>query len=179
MTRWRAVAWACLLLSACGGSADGLLEGEGFAFRYPEGGDWQEESVEPHVEAQTTETLWGGGVHLDDVNGIYVSVSDVEVPVTEGTLDDFLPDIEALVEATARQAGGRLERGPLRLTVASLPAVEYGVTSATPDGRPLEQRLVFIFEGRTEFFLNCQHTDEQRALVQQACAMALETFALR
>ena len=61
------------------------------------------------------------------------------------------------------------------MTVGGLPGVAYDATSISePPGG--QSRLVYLFEGTTEYFINCQSTPENRGAAVEACDGVLATL---
>lgn len=59
--------------------------------------------------------------------------------------------------------------------IGGLPALEY--ESAPTKGRPGEEaRLLVIFDGDTEYTINCQSTEKRREDIEKACDTVLETL---
>ena len=59
--------------------------------------------------------------------------------------------------------------------MAGLPALTYAeVPVASVEGG--QSRLVVVFDGRTEYLINCQSTPEKRSEINEACDLAVETL---
>ena len=43
-------------------------------------------------------------------------------------------------------------------------------------GTPLESTLVYVFDGTTEYYFNCQHTRDTAAEIQRGCDQIMRTF---
>lgn len=82
----------------------------------------------------------------------------------------MVPEIDRLVD----QFGGTPGSGRL-LELGGFPGIRYDEVEVEepPDG---ESRLVFLFDGATEYLINCQSTPEERASVEEACDRALSTL---
>jgi hypothetical protein len=167
-----------LVLAACGGGDDDSGGGEEtfdreefpFTFSYPEGFEVTEDvTVDQALGSQADETL---AVGLDQDNILLVQSFTLNIPIDESNLDLAKQEIDALAQQVAPGAESQ------ETEVAGLPAVELeGIEVPTvEDG---ESKLTAIFDGEQEYFLNCQSTPEQREEIEEACDLALETFALK
>ncbi len=68
-------------------------------------------------------------------------------------------------------ARGRLVR------YGGLPGLQYRIRLAKPSaGR---SRLVFLYDGRTEYAFNCQSTPQRRLRLVRACNQVLRTLKVR
>ena len=167
-------ALALAAASACGGGDDGPKtfsdDAFGITFEYP--GDF-ERANEITVSAQAGGSAKAReGVGLDEHNLLILTRFDLRIAVTEANLERVKEELDDVVSQAAdrRVSGTRTEAG-------GLPGYEY----AFPISEPVEgeTRFVALFDGRTEYTLNCQSTDAKRAEIEAACDMALATLEKR
>ena len=158
---------------ACGGEQDTSFEAKGFGitFEYPEG---FEESDDVTVnEQQGSEAQESRAVGLDEDNGIIVQRYSLQQSISEKNLDLAKAEFDALVAGLSPDA----EKGKTG-EVAGLPALTYSEVPV----RSIKQgqsRLVVVFDGRTEYLINCQSTPEKRNEINEACDQAVDTLELR
>lgn len=108
-------------------------------------------------------------VGLDGTNLIAVQRFDQEVAITDENIDDIRPQADMLFS----QLAGKDLSGK-QVEVGGLPALQYEIALTEPaDG---ETRATAIFDGDTEYLLNCQSTPPQRQAIEAACDRALETL---
>jgi hypothetical protein len=110
---------------------------------------------------------------LDQDNGILVSKYELNVAVTHENMPDVLAELNELVT----KLSGMAVAGTA-FDVAGFPAVRYEeFRLAEPvNGR---SRLVFLFDGTTQYQLNCQWTPAKRVTLNQACDKMLSTLQRR
>lgn len=174
------LALAALALAACGDdSGDSTSseaatfdeEGIDLTFDYP--GDWsleEEITIADQLGASTADTT--RGVMVDDEDGIIVESYTLNLSVDESNIDKAKGELDGLIEQLDPSASGTVGE------TAGLPSVTYeGVPLETPaDG---ESKLVAIFDGETEYLINCQSTPDHRDEVEAGCEQALSTIAAR
>jgi hypothetical protein len=109
---------------------------------------------------------------LDDRNLILVSRYDLNVEVGDENLADVRRELDAVVSQAAKQelTGTQVEFG-------GLPGYEYDFDLDTEP--PVQSRFVVLFDGDTEYTLNCQSTSEARSDVEAACQQAVDTLRTR
>ena len=96
---------------------------------------------------------------LDSDNGIIVQRYALKRSIDESNLDLAKSEFDALVAGLSPDARkARPPRWPVR-------SVERG-----------QRRLVVLFDGRTEFLINCQSTPEKRSQIDAAYDLAVETL---
>ncbi|HKA69943.1 MAG TPA: RDD family protein [Actinomycetes bacterium] len=179
-----AVVMSVLLLGLAGfaaqqadGSAEEIstYQGNGVSFDYPAG--WRQGSGETGASSGGADTLWSTAVGVADRDLVTIQVYPLNVPVTEQNLDAVKPELEQLVGQLAAQLDGSVRSGPDEVTMAGLPGVRFEVTG-TVDGISFQSLLVFAFADATEYFINCQHTDENADEIGQGCEQIMRTFTL-
>jgi hypothetical protein len=167
------LATAALVLGACGGGGDGRFEADGFAitFEYPE--DFEESDDVTISEQRGSKAEASRAVGLDEDNGIIVQRYGLKRSIDRDNLELAKSEFDALVKTLSPDAAeGKVAE------IAGLPALRY----ANVPVRSIEDarsRLIVLFDGRTEYLINCQSTPDKRPEVDEACAMALETLRRR
>ena len=172
-------------LALCGGCAGGggaeaeaakTFSGHGISFEYP--ADW-DKIEDTSTSASTGNQVWNESYGLDATNLVAVSLYSIGAEVTTKNIQRFESDITRAIKGVVEQAGGSLEGDPAPLTVAGLPTLDYRASGITTvDEATVDSRIVLMFDGASEYFLNCQYTDAERQAVEDACQQVLDTFAL-
>jgi hypothetical protein len=169
--------WAPLLLvltalgvGACGGSDDRRFDVDGFAitFEYPEGFEESDDvTINEQEGSQAEETR---AVGLDNDNGIIVQRYALRRRIDEENLDLAKSEFDGLVAALAPDAakGDTTE-------LAGFPALRYSDVPVRSVERG-QSRLIVLFDGRTEYLINCQSTPEKRGEINDACDLAVDTL---
>lgn len=169
-----AVALVCLALAACGGGGGGgdkTFEGDGFSFTYPE--DWEESDFDVQFGEQATTAALSPEA---GANILLVGAGRQNVPVTEENIDGLSDAFAAQVDQEARKLRGKVTSGPSRMTVGGLPALSFEVSAVNQSGTHTQSQLLLIFDGRTQYFLNCQYTPSGADEMKQGCDQAVESF---
>ena len=180
---------ALLWLSAAGacGESDGsdgaagqdakTFEGDGYSFTYP--GTWRD---------ITSDIKIYGGVGPDPQNFdvalspreegqdlVAVSVGLVSPSITEDNIGQLKDQIARVIESGFRQVEGRLSAGPTRVTVDGFPGLRFESTVPYEDVEARSQ-LTLMFDGRTQYAINCQFTPEGAEEVKRGCDQILSSF---
>lgn len=102
------------------------------------------------------------------------------VAITKKLLPRLKPMLSLMVARLAAQTGGALLAGPQRVTMGGLPGYRFQTTANLDPGSTTESRLVFVFKGKTEYFLNCQHTQNGTfaAEIESGCDQVMKSFRL-
>ena len=111
---------------------------------------------------------------------VIVASYHTNVSITRKTLPRYRRLIQMAVVQLAAQAGGKLVSGPQRSSIGAFPGYRFELTATLPDETLVQSRVVFAFNRRTEYFLNCQHvqngplTDE----IEAGCDQVRQSFRL-
>jgi hypothetical protein len=144
----------------------------GVLFDYPAG--WLEENLPAPAGSGW---LWRiGFAPGTGANLIAVEARRLSIPLGAGNLAAVSSQLEPLVRRFFAQEGGALVAGPQPITVRGLPGLRFGGTGAEHDGTVIGNTLVFVFNGTTEYAINCQHTRANAGAMQRACGQVLRTF---
>jgi hypothetical protein len=160
--------------SGCGGGDDGAArfaeDGFSISFEHPSSFDEIEDvSIASTAGAASERTTARG---LDEQNLILVSRYDLDTAVSSANVARIKPEVDAVVS----QAVGRTLSGA-ELEIGPLPGYEYrfGLDSQPP----VRSRLIVLFDGETEYTLNCQSTQDLRDEIDAACERAVATLERR
>jgi hypothetical protein len=168
-----------LLAASCGESGPKTYEVEEVSFEYP--GGWREGDVD---DALASNQEWVGLVGIapddddDDVeNYIYVSKYRLNIEIDEDLIADELDSLDGEIRGILESDGGEITDGPDVDDIKGFPALRYEGT--TEERRNEFGHLwIFIFDGRDEYFFNCQWDEDHEDEVEDACEVALDTFEL-
>ena len=140
----------------------------GFTFRYPD--DFEQGTVKSSAETAGGEPVAETALALDEDNALFIAKYALNVAVTGANIEDVVPEVDGLVrQLTGQPASGRTGE------VGGLPAVRYDNVSLKepPNGM---SRLVFLFDQKTEYLINCQSTPSEREEVERGCDQVLSTL---
>jgi uncharacterized RDD family membrane protein YckC len=152
--------------------------GHGISFDYPAA--WDEVHLQSTTSAGGAESLWtvavGAGAGPYDL--ITVRADRMDDPVTAESLPAAAEELAQLMGNKYKQLGGAVRSGPEEVTVGGKPGARFEDTR-TVEGILLEATDVFVFDGTTEYQLECQHTRQKAVEVGQACDQVLRSFTIR
>ncbi|MGD0272121.1 MAG: hypothetical protein ABSB96_00080 [Gaiellaceae bacterium] len=166
-------------LSGCGTTekkGDHLYIGNGVSFRFPH--NWKK--IKP--QGSEGRGLWTVMVAPPDSSGADVAfMTEYRIPrtITKKNLASKKAGITSTVAGVALQAGGALLSGPTPITMGGLPGYRFRI-SARVKSRPSTSRLVLVWKGRTEYFLNCQYLTKGilGSEIERGCRMIIASFKL-
>lgn len=163
---------ALLTLSACGAEKDGTFDESAypFTFTYPDG--FQESD-----DVTVSKSLGGGGsdakaVLTEEHDGIFLFRYDLSRTIDQSNLDQAAQEFTKLFRSTDPTASAT------KTEVGGLPALEINVSNI-PGVDNGESRIIAVFQGDQEYFINCQSTPDHRDDVEAACDQALDTLTLK
>jgi hypothetical protein len=168
-------------VSSCGGGSpaneartvegDKTFEGEGYSFTYP--GRW--------VQRTDLESAGGsgGGVWFGPPEGadiLYIGTSGLTVPITVENIAAYSDELVADTDRVFREAQGQVTTEPEHVTVAGLPALRLEASAINVNGIQTKSHVVLVYDGKTEYFLNCQYTPEGAAEMTAGCDQVIASF---
>jgi PsbP len=159
-------------LAGCGGDGgDKTFEGDGFSFTYP--GEWRKSDFDVQFGQPVTTDAFAPAEGADV---LLVGVGHLNAPVTEQNIEGLSHEFAAQIDHQSRQLKGRITNGPSRTTVGGLPALSFGVSAVNKSGTRTQSRLILVFDGRTQYFLNCQYTPSGAEEMKSGCDLVVESF---
>ena len=188
-----AVALAAAALAGCvaparAEDAPGTFSGHGVRFAYPS--SWS------HIPATFTTQIgsarWtesfaptptsdpGAEPSAGARDLVVVASYRTRVSITRKTLPRYRGLIRAAVLQLAAQSGGEMLSGPQRSSIGRFAGYRFEVTATLPDGTLVQSRIVFAFNKRTEYFLNCQHVQDGPLTneIEAGCDQVMRSFRL-
>ena len=145
----------------------------GISFSYPSG--WKQLRL-TGTSASAGSQDWSATFGLDQRNVVIVSQFTLTVSITADDIDSKADAIRGQLDSLFTQAGGALTGGPTRERMGGLPALGFSGRAKTPNGDAVDSRLVLAFDGRTEYFVNCQYDAEHADDVAAGCDEIVSTF---
>lgn len=147
----------------------------GVTFSYPR--TWSEVSGS-FTPPAGIDLLWADGVALDDDNGIGVAAARIDVAVPDAFLESAArTTLEPAMTAAVEAAGGSLT-GPRTSEIADRRALVYEATDIAAQQEVVSISLAVLADGSTVYFIACQSTVAGAEEVDDACALAHDTFGV-
>jgi len=102
----------------------------------------------------------------------------LSVSLTKKDIARYKNSIALSISRLAAQAHGQLLSGPIRVSMGRLPGYRFELTVQLSDGTMLQNRVVVVFRKKTEYFLNCQHpqNDPLTAEIDGGCDQIMQSF---
>jgi hypothetical protein len=169
---WLPALLACAIVmpAACGSSDPKMFDEEGFAITFEYPGDF-ERTTDVNAERGEGRPEKSVALALSEDNAIFVqryglgrSVTGADARAVKRELDGVLSDL-----AGTEVSGERID-------VGGMLAFRYEINKLQEpeDGR---STIVAVFDGDTEYFINCQSVPDGREELDEACERAIETLA--
>lgn len=180
-----AAALAALIVAAissgCDTAADRTYKGHGISFRYPK--DWQPAAF-TGLSAQNAGGLWTVAFKPRSSSSradlVFMSEYRTPVAITRRNRATYTADVTSSVSNVATRAGGSLLAGPTMVSMGGLPGYGFRIRAKTRDNLSSESRILLVWNGKSEYYLNCQHEAAGRysTEVERACDMIIRSFGL-
>ncbi len=141
----------------------------GLTFRYLDGYDEQDVGSVAKTAGEG-EAVARRAVVVGGDSGIIVTRFEVTVAAGDETVDAIQAELDDVV---TELAGGPI--AGRRTTIGGFTAFQYDdIALTSPENGSSD--LTFLFEGTTQYQLNCQSEPEYQDRVDEACALALQTI---
>ena len=169
---------ACTGCSAIGSKKSGTFHGHGISFRYPK--NWAK-ATSTGVSSQDRSAAWTEAFSppsSSKADAVFISESKTPVAITRPKLAAYASDIANTVSQLAKRAGGSLLAGPKLVSMGGLPGYSFRISAKTSGGVDSESRILMIWNGTTEYLLNCQHQTGGKAVaeIERGCKMIIASF---
>jgi hypothetical protein len=163
---------ACLLALGvgCGSDDPKTFDEDGFAITFEYPGDF-ERTTDVSIARGEGEAEESVALAMSEDNAIFVQRYGLDRSVTTGDADAVKAELDQVLSelAGSEVSGRRIDAGgPL--------AFRYEVDRLREpeDGR---STIVAVFDGDTEYFINCQSVPDGREELDEACERAIDTLA--
>ena len=159
--------------SASSAPAGQTFSDHGVTFSYPD--SWKT-ITGTTTTASAGSATWSESVGVSPIDLVLVSEYPLAVTVDPMNMDPIEVEATNTIGGLFKQGGGTMESGPTRSTMGGFPSLEYTGTVKAPDGTLVSSRVILAFNGTTEYFVNCQSTDAQKAEISAGCDQVVASF---
>jgi uncharacterized RDD family membrane protein YckC len=180
--RGLAVALLVLVLAAAAGlfayratawEGTKTYQGHGIRFDYP--GSWDESELGSIDSGGGAQELWKTAVGVGRYDLVGVTAYRLPAPMTPEQLGAVTTDVTGLARNMFERNGGALRAGPQEVTVGGMPGFRLAGTMRA-NGVQTERTDLFLFDGSTEYQLECVSTAGRTAEVARACDQVQRSF---
>ena len=146
----------------------------GVSFTYPS--DWKQLEADSGAQTTGSTELWTATVGPGEADLVNLSAYQLTLEVNEGNIDEVKSEIDQVIKSLVAQAGATITSGPEQTTIAGFPAYKYEWDGVKVSSGERSSEVYLVFNQKTEYFFNCQFSDEQEQEVLAGCHMVLDTF---
>jgi hypothetical protein len=135
--------------------AGGTYQGHAVSFTYPVA--WTDYGTRYGQSSGPGSQLWRtfvGPGPSTPYDLVVVTAYPVSQTVAAQNIDALIPALESDAKQQFGQAGGGMQAGPEKITMAGKPAVRFRGTGVMADGTRYTSAIIFAFNGTTEYFVN-------------------------
>jgi PsbP-like protein len=167
--------------SGCASSSGKSFRGHGVSFQYPK--DWEPVTFTGN-SAQNASGLWTEAFKprssSSKADVVFFSEYRTPVAITKRNRAIYSDEVASSVSEVAKQAGGSLLAGPSEVTMGGLPGYAFRISATTRDNLSSESRILLVWSGKREYYLNCQHdtSGSYAADVERGCKKIVGSFKL-
>ena len=167
--------------SGCAGSSEKSFKAHGVSFRYPK--SWETTTFTGN-NAQNASGIWTEAFKprssSSNADVIFISEYQTPVAITKRNLAIYSDEVASSVSEVAKQAGGSLLAGPSEVTMGGLPGYAFRISATTRDNLSSESRILLVWSGKLEYYLNCQHdrSGSYAEEVERGCRKIVGSFKL-
>ena len=160
------------LIAACGGSSTATFDESGapFTFQYPQ--DLHKVFANTGREIKGLPPKYRVALGTDETNVVVVAQYALAKDVSKVKKTALAVAVERSARALARALNGTPPKSSAT-TMGDLPATQFQF--ATKSGS-LTTRLVYAFQGRTQYFVRCQWDDTGADAIPAACDEVVKTL---
>lgn len=153
------------------------LTANGVSFQYPEA--WVERD-DLTTSAQAGNEIWKEAVGPagSETDLAIMTGYTVNVEVTKENVDSLKSQVETTMTDLAKQANGSVTSPVTVQETAGFPGFTAQIAVKTQSGQPVESTVWLFFNGKTEYFLNCQYGPTAKEDMFPGCEQMRSTFKL-
>jgi hypothetical protein len=149
-------------------------EANGVTFDYPS--EWRELKAQSGAQTSGSSQLWTATVGPEQSDLVNLSAYQLSLEVNEGNIDDVQTEVDQVIQGLVAQANGTIESGPEQTTIAGFPAYKYEWSGVEVNDEEKSSEVYLVFNGKTEYFFNCQYSASKEQDVLAGCHTILDSF---
>ena len=163
---------AAFALAACGGSDSASFSEAGapFSFDYPK--DLQKVYADTGREIKGLPPKYRVALGTDETNVVVVAQYALAKDVSKVKKTALAVAVERSARALARALKGTPPKAS-KTTMGDLPATQFQFETKSGS---LTTRLVYAFQGKTQYFVRCQWDDAGKDAIPAACDQVVKTL---
>lgn len=150
---------------------NGVYDCHHVRFEYP--ASWP---VLTDVKVSTTGNLqFADVVGLDDVNNVELQAYRLNQAIDHSNIAQSQQEVSAAATQLAEALSGTVTDGPRRIEMGGLPGFSIRIEGQY-GGQPFTVEGVFLAQGTTQYFLECQFTADHASEIRPGCEQIMRTF---
>jgi hypothetical protein len=178
-----AVGASAVLLTGCSVSIGGDKKGgtysdHGVSLKVPDGWHWSNKAT---YQAEAGKSLWSEGFGPGSgKNIVIVTAYATKVAITSANAERYASAVSSTIEGLIQAASGTVNSGPIITTMGGMTGYRFETSVPGDGGKTLDAELVMVWNGKTEYFVNCQLEagSSSGAEIVRGCKTIVSTFKL-
>jgi hypothetical protein len=168
------------MLAGCGTSNEKSYEEHGISFHYPK--SWKRARFSG-LSAKNASGVWTEAFKprsSSKADMVFITEYRTPVAITKQNRLSFSEDVASSVASVAKKAEGSLLAGPTLVSMGGLPGYGFHISATTVSGLSSESRILLVWNGKTEYYLNCQHQVGGKFAneIERGCKAIISSFTL-
>jgi hypothetical protein len=166
------------VLVGCGTSSEKSYQGHGVSFHYPK--SWERAKF-TGLSAKNASGVWTAAFKppsSSKADVVFMTEYRTPVAINNQNRATYSDDVASSVANVAKQAGGSVLAGPTPVSMGGLPGFDFEISATTVSGLSSESRVLLVWNGKTEYYLNCQHvaTGKLATEIERGCKAIISSF---
>lgn len=168
------------VLAGCGTSNEKSYKGHGISFHYPK--SWKRAKF-AGLSAKNASGVWTEAFKprsSSKADMVFITEYRTPVAITKQNRSSYSDDVASSVASVAKKAEGLLLAGPTLVSMGGLPGYGFRISARTVSGLSSESRILLVWNGKTEYYLNCQHQVDGKFAteIERGCTAIISSFKL-
>jgi hypothetical protein len=156
----------------------GTFDDHGVSFKIPDG--WRK-GGKASYGTQTGGELWSEGFGRHSGHDmVIISAYATKVAITKGNSDRYADAVASAIKGLFAAAGGTISSGPTSTILGGMAGYRFEGSLPMNAGDSLASDLALVWNGHTEYYINCQHVvgGSNSADVARGCTTIENSFKL-
>ncbi|NQU37793.1 MAG: hypothetical protein HQ526_09410 [Actinobacteria bacterium] len=148
------------------------MTSNGVSYEYPS--SWQ--LTETSGGTETGNVIWNQNLAASATDFAGISAYELNQEVNEANLGEAQDQFADTLNQLAAQANGAVTTPLQPEGTAGFPGLTGQLSVQTPTGQPVDSTIWVFFDGKTEYFINCQYQKAEQTQMLAGCGLIRDTF---